>query len=63
MRKLAELGASPLASIRSVGGGAGNEKWTRMRLKALGVPGLEPESEHAAMGTARLAWRGIGHDA
>lgn len=62
-RKLAELGASPLASIRSVGGGAGNEKWTRMRLKALGVPGLEPESEHAAMGTARLAWRGIGHDA
>jgi len=62
-RKLAELGASPLASIRSVGGGAGNEKWTRMRLRALGVPSREPESEHAAMGTARLAWRGIGHDA
>ena len=62
-RKLAELGASPLASIRSVGGGAANDKWTRMRLKALGVPALEPESEHAAMGTARLAWRGIGHDA
>jgi sugar (pentulose or hexulose) kinase len=62
-RKLAELGASPLASIRSVGGGAGNEKWTRMRLKALGVPAKSPESEHAAMGTARLAWRGIGHDA
>ncbi len=62
-RKLAQLGASPLASIRSVGGGAGNEKWTRMRLKALAVPAREPESEHAAMGTARLAWRGIGHDA
>lgn len=62
-RKLAELGASPLASIRSVGGGAGNEMWTAMRLKALGVPRREPESEHAAMGTARLAWRGIGHDA
>ncbi len=62
-RKLAELGASPLASIRSVGGGAGNEKWTRMRLKALAVPARDPENEHAAMGTARLAWRGIGHDA
>lgn len=62
-RKLAELGASPLVSIRSVGGGAANEKWTRMRLRALGVPAHEPESEHAAMGTARLAWRGIGHDA
>lgn len=62
-RKLAELGASPLATIRSVGGGAANEKWTRIRLKALGVPARNPESEHAAMGTARLAWRGIGHDA
>ena len=62
-RKLAELGASPLVSIRSVGGGAANEKWTAMRLRALGVPAKEPESEHAAMGTARLAWRGIGHDA
>jgi sugar (pentulose or hexulose) kinase len=62
-RKLAELGASPLSSIRSVGGGAGNETWTAIRLKALSVPAKEPASEHAAMGTARLAWRGIGHDA
>lgn len=62
-RKLGELGASPLSSIRSVGGGAGNEKWTAIRLRRLGVPAREPESEHAAMGTARLAWRGIGYDA
>ncbi|MBL8789719.1 MAG: FGGY-family carbohydrate kinase [Rhizobiales bacterium] len=62
-RKLAELGASPLTSIRSVGGGAANAAWTKMRLRALAVPAREPESEHAAMGTARLAWRGIGHDA
>jgi D-ribulokinase len=62
-RKLAELGASPLSSICSVGGGAANEKWTAMRLRALAVPAKHPESEHAAMGTARLAWRGIGHDA
>jgi D-ribulokinase len=61
-RRLAELGASPLASIRSVGGGAGNDKWTSIRLKALAVPALPSSSEHAAMGTARLAWRGIGHE-
>jgi hypothetical protein len=32
-------------------------------MKALGVPQKDPESQHAAMGVARLAWRGIGHDA
>jgi D-ribulokinase len=60
-RRLAELGASPLRSIRSAGGGAANPKWSAIRLKALGVPGLPSASEHAAMGVARLAWRGIGH--
>lgn len=59
--KLAELGASPLASIRTAGGGAANEAWTRIRLKALGVPARPSLSEHAAVGAARLAWRGIGH--
>jgi D-ribulokinase len=59
--KLGELGASPLASIRTAGGGAVNEAWTRIRLKALGVPEKLSLSEHAAVGTARLAWRGIGH--
>jgi D-ribulokinase len=62
-RRLAELGASPLKSIRSAGGGAGNAVWTAIRLKKLGVPARPSASEHAAMGTARLAWRGIGHDA
>jgi D-ribulokinase len=60
-QRLAELGASPLATIRSVGGGAANEKWTAIRLRKLGVPALASFSEHAAMGVARLAWRGIGH--
>jgi sugar (pentulose or hexulose) kinase len=60
-RRLADLGATPLGSIRSVGGGATNEPWTRIRLKALGVAAKSSASEHAAMGTARLAWRGIGH--
>jgi D-ribulokinase len=61
-RRLAELGASPLRSIRTVGGGAVNDKWTAIRLQRLGVPAVAPASEHAAMGTARLAWRGIGHE-
>jgi len=59
--KLGELGASPLASIRTAGGGAANPAWTKMRLRALGVPEKPSLSEHAAVGTARLAWRGIGH--
>jgi D-ribulokinase len=62
-RRLAELGASPLKSIRSAGGGAGNDVWTAIRLQRLGVPPRPSASEHAAMGTARLTWRGIGHDA
>ncbi|MFT3988345.1 FGGY-family carbohydrate kinase [Aestuariivirga sp.] len=60
-KRLAELGASPLASIRSAGGGASNAAWTKIRLAKLGVPEKQPLSEHAAVGTARLAWRGIGH--
>jgi sugar (pentulose or hexulose) kinase len=60
--KLAELGASPLRSIRTAGGGSANAAWTTIRLKALGVPERPSLSEHAAVGTARLAWRGIGHD-
>lgn len=60
-KRLAELGATPLKSIRSVGGGAANAAWTRIRLKTLGVAERPSTSEHAAMGAARLAWRGIGH--
>jgi D-ribulokinase len=59
--KLAELGATPLQSIRSVGGGASNAAWTRIRLKALRAASMAAASEHAAVGAARLAWRGIGH--
>jgi sugar (pentulose or hexulose) kinase len=59
--KLGELGASKLTSIRTAGGGASNPAWTRIRLRALGVPEKPSLSEHAAVGTARLAWRGIGH--
>lgn len=60
-RTLAALGASPLSSIRTTGGGAANPAWTRIRVRQLGVPERLALSEHAAVGTARLAWRGIGH--
>jgi D-ribulokinase len=60
-QRLAELGATPHKTIRSAGGGAANDKWTAIRLKKLGVPQLASASEHAAMGTARLAWWGIGY--
>jgi D-ribulokinase len=58
---LAEFGATPLKTIRSVGGGAANEKWTAIRLKKLGVVANPSASDHAAMGAARLAWWGLGH--
>ena len=60
-RRLAELGATRLGTIRTAGGGAANAAWTTIRLKALGVPHRPSRSEHAAVGTARLAWRGLGH--
>ncbi len=54
-RRLAELGAPKLASVRSVGGGAGNPVWTRIRARRLGVPMLAPASDEAAYGAALLA--------
>lgn len=60
-KRLAELGATPLKSIRSVGGGAANVAWGMIRLKTLGVAEKPSASDQAAMGAARLAWRGIGH--
>ena len=58
--RLKELGATPLKSMRSVGGGATNTAWSAIRARALGVPFLPSASLEAAAGTARLAWRGIG---
>ncbi len=59
--RLAELGASRSQTIRSTGGGAANPAWTKIRLRALAVPEQPSLSEHAAVGAARLAWRGLGH--
>ncbi|SFQ26875.1 Sugar (pentulose or hexulose) kinase [Bradyrhizobium sp. Ghvi] len=54
-KRLAELGAPPLTSLRSVGGGAANPAWTRIRQRKLGVAMLPPLSDEAAAGVARLA--------
>jgi sugar (pentulose or hexulose) kinase len=56
--RIAELGARPLTSVRSVGGGAGNRAWTTIRQQTLGVPMLVPAQDEAACGAAVLAWSG-----
>ncbi|RBP18371.1 xylulokinase [Roseiarcus fermentans] len=56
-RRLADLGAPRLVSMRTVGGGARNPAWTRIRERKLGVPFLEPISSEAAYGAALLARR------
>jgi sugar (pentulose or hexulose) kinase len=57
-RRLAELGAPPLRRVLTVGGGARNPAWTRIRARALGVPVLVPEETEAAYGAALLALNG-----
>lgn len=57
--RLSELGAPPLRSVRSVGGGASNAAWTAIRQRKLGVPFLGAASTEAAAGSARLALRGL----
>jgi sugar (pentulose or hexulose) kinase len=57
--RLAELGATPLETLRGVGRGSRNEAWTEIREKKLAVKFLPAESDEAAVGAAVLAWRGI----
>ena len=59
-RRMAELGAPALRSVRTVGGGAANAAWGRIRSRTLGVPLAEALSTEAAYGTARLALRALG---
>jgi D-ribulokinase len=57
--RLAALGAPRLRTLRSLGGGAGNPVWTRLRQRRLGVPMRAPQSDAAAYGAALLAQRGM----
>ena len=59
--KLHQLGAPWPVSIRSVGGGAKNERWTQLRQTLLNVPIVEPEHTDAAYGVALLAKQGINY--
>jgi D-ribulokinase len=58
-RRLEELGAPKLKSMRTVGGGARNAAWTAMRCRKLGVPFEPVKSREAAYGTALLALSGV----
>jgi sugar (pentulose or hexulose) kinase len=53
--RLRELGAPPLHSVRSTGGGAANPAWTRIRQRLLQVPLLPALHTEAAYGSALLA--------
>jgi D-ribulokinase len=56
-RRLAELGAPTLCSVRTVGGGAANRAWTKIRERILPAPLKAAESQHACVGVAHLALR------
>ncbi len=65
-QKLVELGATPVKSIRSVGGGSFNNKWTEMREKMLNIDMMvdmvTPPQTEAAYGSALLAQQGFIKD-
>jgi sugar (pentulose or hexulose) kinase len=58
--RLRELGAPPLKSVRSIGGGAANPAWTKIRQGLIDAPFLPASSQEACVGAARLARGGLG---
>jgi sugar (pentulose or hexulose) kinase len=56
--RLAELGAPAPRRVLTVGGGARNAAWTKIRAARLGVPVLVADQTEAAYGTALLARAG-----
>jgi D-ribulokinase len=57
--KLMELGATPLTSVTSCGGGAENLAWQQIRSRLLGVPVTTACHADAAYGAAMLAKRTV----
>ncbi|KUJ72065.1 FGGY-family carbohydrate kinase [Thiomicrospira sp. WB1] len=53
-QRLAELGASSVQSIHSVGGGLKNPLWQTLRKEALPISDIAPLHDQAAFGVARL---------
>lgn len=54
---LADLGADPVASIRTAGGGGKSAAWTAIRRRVLGCP-VSISGAEASEGSARIALRG-----
>lgn len=55
-QRLQALGAPWPRQVATIGGGAGNPVWTRLRARLLGVPVQAAERQQAAYGAARLAF-------
>lgn len=56
---LEKLGATPVQSVYTAGGGAKNPAWIAIRQRCLGVPVVPSPQTEAAYGTARLALAGV----
>jgi len=59
-RRLTELGAPRVERVVTLGGGARNPAWTRIRSRLLDLPVTAADNDDAASGAARLARIGIG---
>ena len=55
---LKDLGATAVDQVFTAGGGAKNEKWTKIRERVLGLPVSRANQTEAAYGTALLAIKG-----
>ena len=56
---LQQMSGTQLASIRTVGGGSRSLPWHTIRSRILGVTLMDPDDDQPAVGTARLAFRGL----
>ncbi|WP_200381590.1 FGGY-family carbohydrate kinase [Thiococcus pfennigii] len=56
-RRLQALGAPAPRAVATIGGGAGNAAWIRIRVRALGIPVYPADHQEAAYGAALLARR------
>ncbi|MCT0205679.1 sugar kinase [Synechococcus sp. CS-602] len=59
-QRLQALGAPAIGRVITLGGGARNPQWRRLRQQALGVPVINRPGLSSALGSARLACRGLG---
>ncbi len=60
---LEQLGAPPVVSVTSIGGGSSNQAWCAIRERLLGIPVATSVHQQAAYGTALLALKGLEKNA